>query len=224
VVDARPGPVGVNLELAFLAGGWGALAAAPVIMRSRRRAVAMRLSTTGPSAPRPRRLPPLGPVGRVARGLVRRRTQRRAELALAAVLPAAFDVLVAAVGAGCAPIGAVELTARWGPEPIADAFAQVLVATELGASLVDALAGLRTARPLLAPMADVLIASSELGAPASASLARLADEARAAARRRAEARARVLPVKLLFPLVFLVLPAFGLLTVAPALISAMHRL
>ena len=53
---------------------------------------------------------------------------------------------------------------------------------------------------------------------------RLADEARAAARRRAETRARVLPVKLLFPLVFLVLPAFGLLTVAPALLSAMSRL
>ena len=41
--------------------------------------------------------------------------------------------------------------------------------------------------------------------------------------RKAEARARTLPVKLLFPLVFLVLPAFGLLTLAPAIISALHR-
>ena len=38
-----------------------------------------------------------------------------------------------------------------------------------------------------------------------------------------EARARTLPVKLLFPLVFLVLPAFGLLTVVPALLTALSR-
>jgi hypothetical protein len=31
------------------------------------------------------------------------------------------------------------------------------------------------------------------------------------------------PVRLLFPLVFLVLPAFGLLTVVPALLSGLAR-
>ena len=100
----------------------------------------------------------------------------------------------------------------------------MLVATELGGSFPDALAELAAATPLLAPMVDVLLASAELGAPATGALVRLADEARARARRRAETRARVLPVKLLFPLVFLVLPAFGLLTVAPALLSALSRL
>jgi tight adherence protein C len=52
-----------------------------------------------------------------------------------------------------------------------------------------------------------------------ATLARLSSEARADLRRRAEARARTVPVRLLFPLVFLVLPAFGLLTVAPVLLD-----
>jgi hypothetical protein len=54
-------------------------------------------------------------------------------------------------------------------------------------------------------------------------LARLAVEERARLRRRAEAEARTVPVRLLFPLVFLVLPAFGLLTVVPTLVSSFGR-
>jgi tight adherence protein C len=225
VVDASPGAVDVTLGIVLVAGTWGALAGAPIVAWSRRRAVAARVqSHAAPVAASRRAAREWGPVGRVVRGLLRRRAAARADLALLAALPSAFDVLVAAVGAGCAPIGAVELEARWGPAPVACEFARVLTATELGASLGDALTALRTARPLLAPMADVLIASAELGSPAAPALVRLADEARAAARRRAEARARVLPVKLLFPLVFLVLPAFVSLTVAPALIAALERL
>jgi len=37
-------------------------------------------------------------------------------------------------------------------------------------------------------------------------------------------RARTVPVRLLFPLVFLVLPAFGLLTVVPALLTSFRAL
>jgi tight adherence protein C len=69
----------------------------------------------------------------------------------------------------------------------------------------------------------VLLASDRLGAPAGPALTRLAHDVRTDLRRRAEARARTLPVKLLFPLVFLVLPAFGLLTVVPALLSALSH-
>ena len=152
------------------------------------------------------------------------RRNRRRSAELDRHLPAALDLLVVAVGAGAAPQTAVELAARWTPEPVAAPLQQVLVTTGLGGSFVDALDTLRRDQPQLAPVAEVLAASARLGAPAAAALTRLADEARAASRRRAEARARVLPVKLLFPLVFLVLPAFGVLTVVPALLSAMQRL
>jgi tight adherence protein C len=73
--------------------------------------------------------------------------------------------------------------------------------------------------PSLRPLVDALLASERYGAPVGVALARLAVEQRAAVRRRAEARARTVPVRLLFPLVFLVLPAFGLLTVVPALLA-----
>ena len=43
-------------------------------------------------------------------------------------------------------------------------------------------------------------------------------------RRRAEVAARKLPVKLLFPLVLCILPAFALLTVVPVIVSSLRAL
>ena len=113
---------------------------------------------------------------------------------------------------------------RWGPPSIGDELRRVTAAVELGGSFPDALRHLASEMPALSAVTDVLIASARLGAPAGPALARLGEETRSALRRQAEARARTLPVKLLFPLVFLVLPAFGLLTVAPAVLSALSRL
>lgn len=200
---------------------WGALAGAWVLTRRTRVEVRARLTADRPPRARRRWSLPLPPIVRSFR-IGRRERRRAAEVDRE--LPTALDLLVVAVGAGAPPQSAVELAARWAPGPVAAPLQQVLVTTGLGGSFVDALTTLRVDQPKLAPVAEVLAASARLGAPAAASLTRLADEARAASRRRAEARARVLPVKLLFPLVFLVLPAFGVLTVVPALLSAMQRL
>jgi pilus assembly protein TadC len=94
-------------------------------------------------------------------------------------------------------------------------------ALHLGATLDEALADSVRREPVLAPLADVLATSARLGVPATPSLARLGSEVRADVRRRAEARARAVPVTLLFPLVLCVLPAFALLTVVPALIDGL---
>ena len=133
---------------------------------------------------------------------------------------------VAAVGAGCTPVGAVELAARVGSGAGGRArSAGVLVATELGGSFAGrARPSSRRRRRCSHRWPTCCSRAPSSARPPTGALMRLADEARARARRRAETRARVLPVKLLFPLVFLVLPAFGLLTVAPALLSALSRL
>ena len=75
-----------------------------------------------------------------------------------------------------------------------------------------------------APVVAVFAGSGELGAPIADGLSRLAVAVRADVRRRAETHARAVPVRLLFPLVLLVLPAFGLLTVVPALLGSFSRL
>lgn len=211
-----------------LGAAWGLLAATPFACRARRRAVAARAARLAgpPAAHRPgvRRLSRLGPIGAVLTGRWQARGRRRSEQALARELPLVLDLLGVAVRAGCPPRRALEVTVAWGPPDAAQVLDQALAATRLGDRLTDALERLAAAYPTLAPVAAVLVAGDQLGVPAAPGLARLAAEARADLRRRAEARARALPVKLLFPLVFLVLPAFGLLTVVPALLSALSHL
>jgi len=207
----------------------GALAATPVVGAARRASLRERLPRCPPDGAvrRPdstRQLARLGIVARVLGGILARRQSSRERAALEHDVPVLVDLLQVAVGAGSSPFRAIDVASRWGPERTADAFRGVLAAVRLGEPLADALARLGARRPVLAPVVDVMIATEQLGTPAGPALGRVAEEVRADLRRRAEARARVLPVKLLFPLVFLVLPAFGLLTVVPTLLSALTHL
>src|SRR6476659_3357569 len=63
--------------------------------------------------------------------------------------------------------------------------------------------------------------TESLGTPLAESLRRRADEVREARRAAAAERARKASVKMLFPLVFMILPAFLLLTVVPVLLSTL---
>jgi len=131
------------------------------------------------------------------------------------------DLLTMALTAGLTPFLAVELAARCAPHPIGQCLETVLAAAEGGLRLADALEAEASRSPDLAPVLALLAASERSGAPVAGGLGRLAGQIRAQARRRALARARTVPVRLLFPLVFLVLPAFLLLTVAPVVLASL---
>jgi tight adherence protein C len=214
---------------------WGAVAAAPLAMRARRQRVDLHLSPLRPVRAGPARTAPalLGwvvdtlsrsAVGRVLAGARSRHRSRREGVALGADLPVTLDLLGVAVGAGCTPYLAVDMAARWAPPGMAARLAGVQHACALGATFADALDDLAGRAPPLRPLADALLASDRLGAPVGPALARLAAEQRAELRRHAEAHARRVPVRLLFPLVFVVLPAFGLLTVIPTLLAGLSRI
>lgn len=217
-----------------LAVGWGLVMATPLVRRARRlrvasHAAALARKPARARMPRRSRLHaaaarvPWGPVGRVMGALRLRRRTRRWEQALDAELPVALDVLAVAVGAGCTPFLAVEVAAHWAPPTIGGHLATVPRACGLGMSFADALDDMASGARRLRGLADALLASDRLGAPVGPALQRLAVEERDGLRRRAEAEARTVPVRLLFPLVFLVLPAFGLLTVVPTLVSSLGR-
>jgi len=214
---------------------WGALAAAPLAMRARRQRVDLRLRPLQPTRDAPARtrprvlgrmLAPLssGVVGRVLAGARSRHRAGRDAAALGAELPVTLDLLGVAVGAGCTPYLAVDMATRWAPPGMASRLSGVQDACALGATFADALDDLAARAPPLRPLADALLASDRLGAPVGPALARLAAEQRAELRRHAEANARRVPVRLLFPLVFAVLPAFGLLTVIPTLLAGISRI
>ena len=76
----------------------------------------------------------------------------------------------------------------------------------------------------LEALINVLVTSDRLGTEVSPALESFAKEVRARQRRRAEEQARRAPVKILFPLVCLILPAFIFLTVVPLLLSTFSSL
>jgi hypothetical protein len=233
-----------------LAAAWGVVFATPLLSRARRVRVSGRLASADAAAlsleppvatdAEPRSAPSqpsrrsaavfhagiraLGPITRVFRAVYARRRAREAEHALQRELPVVVDLLGVAVGAGCTPYQAVGVAARWAPPGVGAALAAVIHACDLGASFDAALERAVDNSPLLRPVADALLASDRLGAPVAPALGRLAAEERAVLRRRAEAHARRVPVRLLFPLVFLVLPAFVLLTLVPGLAAGIGRL
>lgn len=154
-----------------------------------------------------------------------RRAERRRLAALAADLPDVVDLLVLGVSSGLTVHLAVARVAARAPGPLAEELARVMHEVGLGRRLSDALDDLpvRAGEPMR-PVVAALVASERYGAPLVAGLERLADEVRRDRRRRAEEAARKVPVKLLFPLVLCTLPAFGLLTVAPLVASAVRSL
>ncbi len=153
---------------------------------------------------------------------VRERRRRREAAALRAEVPLAADLLAMALGAGLTPYLALDVVARCGPPRVGRRLAGVLAARERR-RLVEALEAEAGSCPPLAGVLRVLAACERLGAPAAPALSRLAVEGRAQARQEAMARARRVPIRLIFPLVFLVLPAFVVLTVAPVLLAGFAR-
>jgi len=212
----------------------GVVAALPLVRRARREAAVARVRPfvasrrSGlPARSRRRgcralRSPRVASIARVLAAPRARRRRRAVEAAIGRDLPVVVDLVGVAIGAGSTPFLAIEHAASYGPARTAGALRGVGHACALGRSLDDALRELGTSIVTLRPLAEALRTSAELGSPAAPTLRRLAAEVRADARRRAEARARTIPVRLCFPLVACVLPAFVLLTVAPVVLGGLH--
>lgn len=222
--------------IALLSLAWGLLVALPLVEAARRvvpvvrvrKLVSVREPARGrapTSTSRPRLRPrdalrrAAPPLATLAAPWVERAARRRHEARVRRELPVAVELLRVALASGLTPVQAVELVARFGPPAVAPALARVGSRVSLGIAFSEALRELRLAEPALERLADVLSASGELGVAVGDALSRLGGEVRAEVRRAAEARARRVPVRLLFPLVFLVLPAFGLLGVVPSVLA-----
>jgi tight adherence protein C len=71
---------------------------------------------------------------------------------------------------------------------------------------------------------NALTKTETLGVSLSDSLDALAAQVRSARRAATAEKGRTAPVKMLFPLVFMVLPAFLLLTIVPVLLSTLRSI
>jgi tight adherence protein C len=175
-------------------------------------------------------VPPLAPiVGLVAWRAPSFVAARRAKARLAQVdaeLPQLLDLLAAASSAGLSAslslrraLGALE-------GPLAEELGGVVRAVDLGGRWRDELrsAAERLDLPDLRRAVAALTRTETLGSSLATSMNELAERVRAARRAAVTERARTAPVKMLFPLVFLVLPAFLLLTVVPVLLTTVQSI
>ena len=165
-------------------------------------------------------------VAAVSWFVLRRRAERRRRREAAAVLaelPEAVDLFALAASAGLSVRLATEAVAPRLAGPIGRALDRAVHQMRLGVEVAEALEVLTRApagdalRLLVRPLTDSLRYGSALG-PA---LERAATLARAERRRQAEAAARRVPLRLLFPLTLCVLPAFVLLTIVPTVAQAL---
>lgn len=154
-------------------------------------------------------------AGRAARA-------HRAEVA--ATVPDLLDVVAVSVTAGLSPRLSLERATEAVGGPLRMELSAILREVSLGGTWR---AGLRKAAervdaPELRRLAVVIEQGQRLGSPVADRLRSLARDVRAERRSRREERARRAPVAMLFPLVFLILPAFVLAAVVPAVLVALR--
>jgi tight adherence protein C len=151
---------------------------------------------------------------------------------VAAAVPDLVDLFAVAVAAGLNVRLATRAVAhRAPPGPVAEALRWVEAEVTAGRRLADALErvphGLAGGGPVDAGVRSLvaaLVDGERYGTALGPTLERLAVEARRQRQRRAEEAARRIPVQLLFPLVTCILPAFGLLTLAPLIAGGFRAL
>ena len=158
--------------------------------------------------------------------IVLARLARRTVAAADREIPVLLDLLAVATSAGLPPPLAFRRAVDAATGPLADQLRSVINASDLGGRWRDELnrvgerLDLRDLRRLLGSLAR----TDAVGSSLAEEVAHLASDVREVRRAAAAQRARTAPVKMLFPLVFLVLPAFLLLTVVPVLLTTVRSI
>jgi tight adherence protein C len=143
-----------------------------------------------------------------------------------AEVPQLLDLLAAASSAGLSAPLALRRASEAVTGPLAGEIDFVLRAVDLGGRWRDELraAADRLDLPDVRRAVAAMTRTETLGASLADSTGELAATVRQARRAAVTERARAAPVKMLFPLVFLVLPAFLLLTVVPVLLTTLQSI
>lgn len=136
-------------------------------------------------------------------------------------LPDALDLLVISVESGLGFDAALSQVARNTQGPLAEEFFRVLQEMQLGTSRADSLRALadRTDVGDLRGFITAMVQADSFGIPIANVLRIQAREMRTRRSQRAEEAAQKVPVKILFPLIFCILPVLFIAILGPAVIS-----
>jgi len=152
--------------------------------------------------------------------LVRRRARRRLDQ-IDRALPDLVDLLVVTVEAGLGFSGSLRVAADQFAGPLSDELRLTLQEQAMGLAMSDALLHLlrRTDTPSMRSFVRSVIQGENLGVSTGTIMRNIAVDMRKRRRKAAEERAQKAPVKLLFPLVFLIFPTMFIVLLLPAVFS-----
>jgi tight adherence protein C len=143
---------------------------------------------------------------------VKRESQMRREVA------DALDLLTISVEAGLGFDAALSRVAKNGEGPLAEEFARVLQEMQLGKGRSEALRALgeRSQLSEVRGFATAMVQADAFGIPIGQVLRVQSKEMRVKRRQLAEEKAQKVPVKILFPLIFFILPTLFIIVIGPA--------
>ena len=152
--------------------------------------------------------------------IVQRRTRERSAK-IDYELPNLIDLLVVTVEAGLGFTGSLQLAAERFTGPLGDELRLTLQEQSMGLSTNEALRNLvdRSDTPLMRSFVRSVLQGETLGVSIGQIMRDLAVDMRKRRRQAAEERAQKAPIKMLFPLVFLIFPAMFVVLLGPAVFS-----
>ena len=138
-------------------------------------------------------------------------------------LPDALDLLTICVEAGLGFDQSMQKVAEKWDDELSRAFARVLHEVRLGKTRREALRELANRLDLsdVTSFVAAVIQAEQLGVSIAKVLRIQSDQMRIRRRQRAEEKAHQAPVKMLFPMVFLIFPAIWIVLLGPALLQAL---
>lgn len=144
-------------------------------------------------------------------------------LAMQKALPDAIDLLTISVESGLAFDGAVAQVARNTEGPLSEEFARMLQEMQIGRGRAQALRSLaeRSDMPDLRAFVGAMVQADSFGIPVGQVLRVQSSEIRVKRRQWAEEMAQKVPVKILVPLIFCILPCLFVAVLGPAVLSIM---
>lgn len=156
--------------------------------------------------------------------LHRRMSKRRKAITLA--LPDGLDMLTVCVDAGLGLESAFQRIGETWNHALAYEFRRAVVEMGMGISWREAMRNMvyRTDVRDLSSLVAVLLQAEQLGFSISDTLHAQADQLRVRRRQRAQEQARAAPLKMLFPMVFFIMPATFAVVLGPAVPAIMEVL
>jgi tight adherence protein C len=152
------------------------------------------------------------------------RAYERAEV-MQKALPDAIDLLTISVESGLGFDAAVAQVARITDGPLSEEFARMLKEMQIGRGRSEALRSMaeRTNLPDLRGFVGAMVQADAFGIPVGQVLRVQSSEIRVKRRQWAEEKAQKVPVKILIPLIFCILPCLFIAVLGPAGITIMDN-